>query len=99
MGMRSFRSPPLPLPPLNYDAQYFNQLIKVLQVYFTQLDSQNPLHLDGLVLTDLTDNPIGLPNFSLYRDGNNVKILLPGDAVVAGSSATTGLGSVTVTIT
>ena len=99
MAMRNFRSPPLPLPQNEYDQQYFNQLIKVLQTYFRQLDSQNPLHLDGHVLTDLTESPVGFPNYSLYREGRDVKILLPGDAVVAGSSATTGLGSVTVTIT
>ena len=98
MAMRSFRAPPLPLAPLSYDRSYLNQLVRVLNLYFTHLDSQNPLHLEGLVLTDLTEAPVGLPPFSLYRDGRSVKILLPQDTGVAGLSATASVGSVTVTI-
>ena len=98
MGMRSFRAPPLPLAPQEYDKGYVDQLVRVITLYFTQLDSQNPLHTEGLVLTDLTEAPVGLPPFSLYRDGRNVKILLPQDTGVAGLSATTSVGSVSVTI-
>jgi hypothetical protein len=98
MAMRSFRSPPLPLAPQEYDREYFNQLIRVLGIYFSHLDSQNPLHLEGLVLTDLTETPVGLPPFSLYRDKRSVKILLPQDTGVLGESATVSVGSVTVTI-
>ena len=95
MTMRSFRAPPLPLAPQEYDKSYLDQLVRVLNIYFTHLDSQ---HLEGLVLTDLTEAPVGLPPFSLYRDGRSVKILLPQDTGVAGLSATASLGSVTVTI-
>ena len=98
MTMRSFRATPLPLAPQEYDRNYLDQLVRVLNIYFTHLDSQNPLHLEGLTLTDLPEAPVGLPPFSLYRDGRNVKILLPQDVGVAGLSATTSLGSVTVTI-
>jgi len=98
MAMRSFRSSPLPLPPKEYNSDYVNQLVRVITLYFTQLDSENPLHLEGLTLTNLTEAPVGLPPFSLYRDGRNVKILLPQDTGVAGFSATTSVGSVTVTI-
>jgi|TARA_E500000318_G_scaffold104575_1_gene110696 hypothetical protein len=98
MGMQSFRSPPLPLPPERYDKRYLDQLIKILGTYFSQLDSQNPLNVEGVVLTDLTDSPVGLPPFSLYRDGRNVKILLPQDTGVLGVLGTSNLGSVTITI-
>lgn len=96
--MRSFKAPFLPLPPTEYNEAYFNQLIGVLNVYFVQLDSQNPLHLEGLVLTGLTESPVNLPPFSLYRDGRDVKILLPQDHGVAGETASLNLGNVTVTI-
>jgi hypothetical protein len=98
MTMRSFRSPPLPLAPNDYDKKYFDQLIRILSLYFSQLDSLNPLHLEGLVLKDLTEAPVGLPPFSLYRDGRDVKILLLQDVGTQGNSATASLGSVTVTI-
>ena len=44
MGMRSFRAPPLPLAPQEYDKGYVDQVVRVITLYFTQLDSQNPLH-------------------------------------------------------
>jgi hypothetical protein len=42
MAMERFRAPPLPVPPNNYDQQYATQLIRVLGLYFTQLDSLTP---------------------------------------------------------
>tara|TARA_R100001086_G_scaffold34807_3_gene15711 strand:+ start:969 stop:1268 length:300 start_codon:yes stop_codon:yes gene_type:complete len=99
MAMRSFRSPPLPLPRGDYDRRYFEQLIKVIQIYFSQLDSENPLHLEGMVLTDLPEDTADLPNFSLFREGRNVKILLPGDMYPTGTTSSSEVGSVTVTIT
>ena len=98
MGMRAFRAPPLPLPPSEYEPLYFNQLLNVLSLYFTQLDSQSPLNIEGLVLTNLTESPFGLPPFSLYREGRDVKILLPQDSPVSGVSSVTNLGSVTVSV-
>ena len=99
MAMRSFRSPPLPLPEAEYDSRYFEQLIKILQIYFRQLDSKSPLDLEGLALNDLPENPTGLPNFSLFRQGRDVKILLPEDSYPRGVSGSFSLGSVSVTIT
>ena len=99
MAMRSFRAPALPLPREEYDRQYFEQLLKIIQIYFRQLDSENPLHLEGLVLTDLPEDTAGLPNFSLFRQGRDVKILLPEDAYPRSVSGSFSLGSVSVTIT
>ena len=59
MTMRSFRAPPLPFAPQEYDKSYLDQLVRVLNIYFTHLDSQNALHLEGLTLTDLTEAPVG----------------------------------------
>lgn len=39
MALEKFRHTPLPGPPLEYDAQYMRQLIRVIELYFTQLDS------------------------------------------------------------
>jgi hypothetical protein len=46
MGMIKFKSPALPLPRELYDRQYFDQLIRVLTLYFNQLDSTTPLQSD-----------------------------------------------------
>lgn len=42
MGMEDFRASALPTPPAQYDRNYFNQLINVLRLYFTRLDSDTP---------------------------------------------------------
>jgi hypothetical protein len=37
----NFRNAPLPNPPVEYDQQYVRQLIRVLELYFNQLDGWN----------------------------------------------------------
>jgi len=38
MAMEKFRAAPLPNPTIEYDAETQRQLIRVLEVYFNQLD-------------------------------------------------------------
>ena len=42
MAMEKFRAPPLPVPTKVYDQQYMTQVIRILGLYFSQLDSQTP---------------------------------------------------------
>lgn len=44
MALDKFKAAPLPNPPAQYDAQYIRQLIRVLENYFSQLDSNTPNH-------------------------------------------------------
>ena len=44
-----FRAPPMPVPPAQYSQQYGTQLIRVLGVYFSQLDSRTPIQADGFI--------------------------------------------------
>ena len=46
MGMMNFRAPPLPVPPIAYDQKYQTQLIRILGVYFSQLDSKTPIQAE-----------------------------------------------------
>lgn len=46
MAMEKFRSSPLPIPPQTYDSVYMRQLIQVIELYFTRLDSQTPLQAE-----------------------------------------------------
>ena len=45
--MLRFSAPALPLPRSDYERQYFDQLIRVLTLYFNQLDSTTPLEADA----------------------------------------------------
>ena len=42
MALEKFRASPLPIPGIEYDQQYMLQLIRVLGIYFSQLDSLTP---------------------------------------------------------
>lgn len=46
MAMEKFRASPLPIPSVNYDPQYVMQLVRVIELYFKQLDSQTPLQAE-----------------------------------------------------
>jgi hypothetical protein len=46
MAMEKFRSSPLPNPPGQYSQEYVRQLIRVVELYFGQLDSQTPLQAE-----------------------------------------------------
>jgi hypothetical protein len=39
MAMENFKAPALLYPPVEYNRQYFDQLVNVLRIYFNQLDS------------------------------------------------------------
>jgi len=40
MALDKFKAAPLPNPPAQYDAQYIRQVVRVLETYFSQLDSR-----------------------------------------------------------
>jgi len=42
MALEKFKAAPLPNPPTQYDPQYVRQLIRVIEIYFSQLDSFTP---------------------------------------------------------
>lgn len=42
MAMDKFKFPPMPNPPPEWDAQYMRQVLRTLEVYFSQLDSRTP---------------------------------------------------------
>lgn len=40
MALDRFKAAPIPNPPAEYDAQYMRQVIRVIETYFSQLDSR-----------------------------------------------------------
>ena len=42
MALEKFRAAPLPNPPDQYSQEHIRQLIRVLEIYFNQLDSKTP---------------------------------------------------------
>jgi hypothetical protein len=42
MALDKFKAAPIPNAPSDYDAQYMRQVIRVIETYFSQLDSRTP---------------------------------------------------------
>jgi hypothetical protein len=78
MGLQLFTSPSLPLAPSTYDPEYFNQVIRALNVYFRQLDSTTPIVIDSLTLLALPTSALGQRVGTVYNDGGILKIVLAG---------------------
>ena len=104
MGLQLFTSPSLPLAPSTYDPEYFNQVIRALNVYFRQLDSTTPIVIDNLTLLALPTSALGQRVGTVYNDGGVLKIVLAGTVNgVAGAVNLVGLAptitNTTVTVT
>ena len=104
MGLQLFTSPSLPLAPSSYDPEYFNQVIRALNVYFRQLDSTSPIVIDSLTLLALPTSALGQRVGTVYNDGGVLKIVLAGTVNgVAGAVNLVGLAptvnNTTVTVT
>jgi hypothetical protein len=104
MGLQLFTSPSLPLAPSAYDPEYFNQVIRALNVYFRQLDSTSPIVIDSLTLLALPTSALGQRVGTVYNDGGVLKIVLAGTVNgVAGAVNLVGIAptvnNTTVTVT
>jgi hypothetical protein len=75
MALKSFAPPNLPLPPSDYSAQYFNQLVRSLNAYFQQAGSTTPIVVDSITLNSLPTSATGLPVGSVWNDAGTLKIV------------------------
>jgi len=96
MGMQKFRAPALPLATPEYNEQQLSQLIGVLRLYFTQLDSNVPIQVDSIRLLNLATSGYNLPEGTVFRVGEDLKIVVPNVSYLFGVSGTGTVGSVTV---
>lgn len=51
MGLKKFTAPALPLAPEAYSREYADQLVRVLNLYFKQLDSSSGIVVDNLSIS------------------------------------------------
>ena len=67
MALTKFRAAPLPSPPPEYDPQHIRQLIRVLENYFSQLDSKTPNFAESYTADDFYGG-------FLHGDGTNISV-------------------------
>ena len=64
MALVNFKHSPLPSPPQDYDAQYVRQLIRVIELYFNQLDSQTPNQAQSYKATTFVGGTVTVGNYT-----------------------------------
>jgi hypothetical protein len=96
MALQRFRASPLPIPPAEYSPEHFRQLIRVIELYFSQLDSLAPIVTNGIQLVNLPTSEYGLPSYTVYRIGEDLKIVVPNISRPLGVSASGVLGAVSI---
>jgi hypothetical protein len=67
MALSRFRASPLPNPPATYDPQYVRQMIRVIETYFSQLDSRTPNYAESYTADDFFGG-------RLHGDGSGVYV-------------------------
>ena len=75
MASTNIQIPVLPVPPVQYDQNWANQLIRNLNAYFTALQNPGPMRATTITLTDLPTSSAGLASGSLWNDSGTVKIV------------------------
>jgi len=60
MALDKFKAAPIPNPPSDYDAQYMRQVIRVIETYFSQLDSRTPNNAQSYTADFFYGSGIGL---------------------------------------
>ena len=98
MSSRDIASPRLPLPIGDVDQTYIIDLVRALDFFIQQSNNPGEGRNTKLVFTTMPTSDVGLEVGTLYRQGNYVKISLLNIAGVDGSSATTSIGTVTVSV-
>ena len=68
MALDKFKAAPLPNPPTQYDPQYIRQMIRVIETYFSQLDSNTPNYAQSYTADDF---------FGGNLHGNGVDVYVP----------------------
>jgi hypothetical protein len=97
MALKLFTAPSLPLAPSAYDPEYFNQVLRSLNVYLSQIGSTTPIVIDSLTMLALPTSPLGQRVGTVYNDGGVLKIVLAN--TINGIAGTVNLVGIAPTIT
>ena len=94
---RNLVRPFFPIPPQEYDLNYFNEVIRSFSVYLDQMQNPGEGRHTTLVLTELPSNDSGLEEGSIFVVDGVLRIPVASKPFAASFSVTGSVGSVTVT--
>ena len=97
---RNLVLPFFPIPPEEYDQQYMTEVMRAFSVYLTQMQNPGEGRHTELVLTNVQTDDQGLEVGAIFKSETtgNLKIAVADISNLRGNSATSSVGSVTVTV-
>jgi len=99
MSTRNLPAPFFPYPPDSYDQNYFSDIVRSFALYIEQQRNPGESRATKMTFTNLpSGDDTTLENGALFEVDGVVKISKLNRPHCASNSATSGLGSVTVTI-
>jgi len=96
---RRLSRPYFPIPPAQYQQNYFTEVIRAFSVFLEQVQNPGDVRATELTLTDLQTDDSGLETGALFQQDGFVKIALINTPHARGSSGTGAVGTVTVSTT
>jgi hypothetical protein len=96
---RNLPLPFLPIPPSEYQQQYFAEIVRAMSIYMQNERNPGEGRHTAMVLTNLQSNDQGLETGALFEHDGFVKITKANTPHVGGLVATSAVGSVTVSTT
>ena len=95
---RNLILPFFPIPPDQYDPQYFAEVLRSYSVYMQNIQNPGEGRNTFTVFTNLQTDDSGLEDGAVFNHGGQLRVPLPYSPYVQGSQATGSVGTVTVTI-
>lgn len=70
-----YNSPYLPVPPAEYDQNYFSEVVRALSLFMQAERNPGPARSTTLVLTDLPTSSTGLKVGTVWNDSGTLKVV------------------------
>jgi len=91
---RQLSRPRIPEAPDEYDRDFFNQLIRALQLFMDEQGELGPGRFSEMTLANVRGEGAGEPVGYIYQESGTLKIVLSGDILAPTLVVTTRLGTV-----
>ena len=95
---RSLAKPNFPIPPSEYDQRYMAEVVRQFSLFLAQTSNPGDARHSSLTLTNLQTDDFELQTGSVYNHENYLMVTSLNRSSLRGSSMTSVIGSVTVSI-
>lgn len=95
---RNLNLPYLPIPPNEYDADYFRETLRAISTFMNNTRNPGEGRNTTIVLTNLQAHDQGLEPGTIFQQDGFLKVALADKPHLAGAEGAASVGSVTVSI-